>query len=337
MKAGAGNLHGLPVFFWGHRVVGDDSLSCHLKAIFLATDCQMMKLIPYLVLAAFLVTLSGCSSVQSFPERVRAGETVAIAAGWKHYFSRGNIAVTITPEAGVPLILRPEDIRASINLYPDPLSSLVLSQGTGSDVSLFSKSYGDVINGGFTGGDRDWWQTTVFVNIPPSTPVGNAVLTISNPEGESVSVTVNVVGSGGMPALFDAALLGPMNDIHLTTLERVDHYVVSFDGSVVPYAVQLDLSYSNLSGYVINPKGDIKNISWADNAGRYRVILSPANQRGFRVLSDLKFYVAVTSGTRGLASVTTVPDSLLAFDRNGNPVTGISANVVLVKGVAGLN
>ncbi len=296
-----------------------------------------MKSILYFVLAGFMLLFWGCSGVQTFPVKARAGETVAIAAGWKQYFSRDNITATITPATGAPIVLAPSDVRGSINLYPDPLSSIVLSRRTGADVSPYSKSYSDVINFGFTGTDPDWWQTAVFVNIPPSTPVGSATITLSNPQGESVSVAVDVVGSGGAPAPFNAELLGPMNNDNFTALERVDHYVVSFVGSAVPYAIELDLDYVNLTGYVTNPRSDVKNIAWTDTGGNFRVIMTPADPQGFQVMNDLKFYVAVTSGTRGLASLTVVPGSLRAFDRNGNPVMGMSANVVLVDGAAGLN
>ena len=295
-----------------------------------------MKLISYSILAGMMLFIVGCAGVNSFPSRVLAGETVAIAAGWRQDFSRSNITATITPSSGSPVVLSPTDIRASINLYPDPLSSVVLSQRTGSDISKFSKTYADAISFGFTGEDKDWWQTTVFVDIPPSIPVGNAIITITSSQGDSVSAAIDVVGSGGAPETFDAQMLGSLNEDQLTSLERVDHYVVNFTGTVIPYAIQMDLSYSDLSGYVTNSKGDIKNVSWVDNGTGFRVIVSPAGQQGFQTMDDLKFYIAVTSGTKGLASLAAVPGGLLAFDRAGNPVSGLSASISLVGGAAGL-
>ena len=45
----------------------------------------------------------------------------------------------------------------------------------------------------------------------------------------------------------------------------------------------------------------------------------------------------LVSGTDGVADVSVVPNSVLAFDETGNMVTGVSAEVSLVRGVAGLN
>jgi hypothetical protein len=298
-----------------------------------------------ILLLALLGLIAGCSGVQTFPNRVAPGETVAVAAGWKQHFSRDNITATITPRGLAPISIPPGDVRASINLYPDPLSSIVLSQSTGSDVSDYSQVYGDLVNINFTGDDRDWWQTVVFVDIPVAgVPTGPADITITNPEGESIAAAVQVVDPdpvvGGAAASFNAELAGPLDNTHLASLERIDHYVVSFSGSVLPYALQIDLDYSaDMTGYVVNPKGALKNVSWTDNGGTYRVLLMPSNQQQhFRTMNDFKFYVAIVAGTEGVADLSVRPGSVLAFDQDGAPVTGgVNASVVLVRGAAGLN
>lgn len=302
-----------------------------------------MKLLTLLL--AMVGLFAGCSGVQTFPNRVAPGETVAVAAGWKHHFSRDNITATITPQGLAPLAIAPGDVRASINLYPDPLSSIALSQQTGADISAFSHLYGDLVNTNFTGDDKDWWQTAVFVNIPAAgVPTGPADITISNPEGESVIIAVQVVDPdpvvGGTADSFNAELAGPLTDMHLTSLERIDHYVVSFTGTVVPYALQIDLDYStDMTAYVVNPKGAMKNVSWSDNGGTYRVLLMPSNQQqNFQTMNDLKFYVAIAAGTEGVADLSVTPGSVLAFDQNGDSVPGgVNASVDLVRGAAGLN
>jgi len=300
---------------------------------------------PWIFLFVLFGLIAGCSGVQTFPNRVAPGETVAVAAGWKQHFSRDNITARITPQGLATITIPPGNVRASINLYPDPLSSIALSQHTGGDISAFSQLYGDLVNLSFTGDDKDWWQTAVFVDIPVAgVPTGPANITITNPQGESVTAAVQVVDPdpvvGGTADSFNAELAGPLNDTHLTSLERIDHYVVTFSGSVVPYALQIDLDYSSdMTGYVVNPEGTLKNVSWSDSGGTYRVLLMPSNQQqNFQTMNDLKFYVAIAAGTEGVADLSVKPGSVLAFDQNGDPVTaGVNPSVALVRGAAGLN
>ena len=288
--------------------------------------------------------VAGCSGVKTFPNRVAPGETVAVSAGWKHQFSRGNISVTITPEGQSAIVIPPGNVRASINVYPDPLSSIAISHRTGSDVSAFSASYALTVNF-LTGNDADWWQNVIFVDVPADAgiPAGLADITVSNPEGETASATVRIVDAdptyGGTADSFDAQFLGPINDVQFTSMERVDHYVVDFSGATLPYAVQLDLSYTDMSGHVVNPSGLSKNVSWRDDTlgGTYRVLLTPVNLQTFPEMKDLKFYVAVLSGSAATVDLSLVPGSLRAFDANGDTVTGVSVNVALVRGAAGLN
>ena len=220
-----------------------------------------------------------------------------------------------------------------------------MSAQTGADVSPFSLLYSGLINANVTGSDEDWWQTTVFVDLPANVPTGGlADITVSTLDGsESVTTTVQVVepdpAFGGSADLFEVELAGVLNDNQLKSLERIDHYVVSFDGSSLPHAVQIDLAYHDLVGHVVNPRGVSKSVLWSDNAGTYRVMVLPADQqRGFHVMTDLKFYVAVMAGAAGVANLSVIPGSVRAFDQNGAPVEDeISASVVLVRGAAGLN
>jgi hypothetical protein len=303
-----------------------------------------MKRLHFLSIFGLTFLILGCAGVETYPNRVAPGETVSVGAGWKKHFSRDNITVTITPQGQAPIALPSSAVRASINLYPDPLSSIVLSQNTGTDISDFSLLYGDLVNTNFTGDDRDWWQTAVFIDLPTGLPTGiPADITISNSEGESVTTTVDLVDPdpvlGGTPDVFLTEAAGPLTRTHLASLERVDHYVVSLNSSVIPHALQIDLAQQgDLVGYVINPKGDVKSLTWNDNAGVLRVVLLPTRvQTGFQTMNDLKFYVAIVAGTDGVADLSEVPSSLHAFDQNGTSVAGVTATISRVRGVAGLN
>lgn len=275
-----------------------------------------------------LGVLSGCAGTRTFHEAARAGDTVALAAGWKQDFKRSNLTVTITPSSGAPVVYGPNDpaVRAVVNLYPDPVSSLVVSIETAQDLTPYARTYGNFITDNYTGGDKDWWQAAVFIDLPTTLPTGTATISISNPAGETASSTVEIVSGTGTPNTFRATG-GPLNNNQLASMERVGHYTISFTGSTIPFAIQLDLAHDpdvDHGGagraYVVNPRGDLKNTAWKDDGVNLRVILTPAKGTVLGNMKDFKYYVA--GGITGLQVV-----SVKAFDINGNPVTGVTAGV----------
>lgn len=300
-------------------------------------ECDMsafFKLVTSLVAALIVI---GCSGTQTFPNSARAGDTVALAVGYKH-FTAENMTVTITPTVGPQVVYSPgsTSIRSIVNLYADPLSSLIVSDESNTDVTPFARTYSGQIKTNFTGGSKEFWQTVVFVDLPPALATGMATVDISSTQGESASVDLDVISGTGAPEQFIPELLnGPMNGNHLISLARVDHYEIDFTGSTVPYAIQLDLDYTTLIGHLVNPRGDLKNLSWNDTGTGYKVIItSPSNP--VSNIQDFKFYVAIAFGTVSGTTLSIVPGSMQAFDQNGNPVTGVNATVTLVEGVAGL-
>lgn len=279
----------------------------------------------FILMAGFL---GGCVGAKTFHEVARAGDTVAVAAGWKKKFSRDNIAVTITPSSGSPVVYGPGNpaVRAVINLYPDPVSSIVVSTETGQDLTPYAQTFGSLIGSTYSNGDKDWWQTTVFIDLPAALPVGPAIIDISGSGGESASSSVDIVSGSGMPNSF-LTDVGPLNQNQIESLERVNHYTISFTGSTVPFAIQVDFSHSpdvdhggSGRAYVINPRGDIKNVTWSDTGASMRVILAPANGKVLSAMTDYKFYVA-----GGISNLSVV--SVKAVDINGNPVAGVTGSI----------
>ncbi|MDH5648107.1 MAG: hypothetical protein OEY67_00510 [Gammaproteobacteria bacterium] len=277
--------------------------------------------------------LSACAGVKTFPSTVRAGDTVVVAAGWKHHFAANNITVTITPSVGVPVVYSPGSpaIRGVINLYPDPVSSIIVSQQISQDLTNSAQVYAQLVSSNFTGNDKDWWQTTVYVDLPATLPVGTANIEISNPQGEVASSDVLVVDGVGSPEDFEAELSGPLTQNQLASLARVNSYEVNFSGSVVPYAIQVKLQHTSVFAHVVNPRGDIKNVAWRDNAGVADIIITPAKLQALSNLDEFKIYVVADQGFQ-------IPDSLSilsieAFDINGNPIPGINATLDYRKGV----
>lgn len=283
-----------------------------------------------LCLATLLVmNLTGCAGIQSFPNSARAGDTTAIAAGWKQDFSRDKITVTITPSVGSQIVLPPGDpaIRAVVNFYPDPLSSILVSAETGQDITPYAREYANMVNTIFTNGDSDWWQTTVFLDLPTSLPTGTTAVDISSTSGETHSSTLDIVPGTGQADPLVAELNGPLTAVQLASLERVSHYSIAISGTVIPHALQLDLSHDPTQAvggsgavFVVNPKGEVKNINWHDDGNSLRVLLTPASMQSLGDWKDFKFYVA--GGVTGLQV-----SSVVAVDMNGNTITGISASV----------
>jgi hypothetical protein len=283
------------------------------------------------VLLLFMSSLIviGCAGTRSFNEYARAGDTVAIPTGWKQHFSPDNITVTITPSTGVPVVYQPADpaIKGVVNVPIDPLSSMVVSRETDIDQTPHARTYSSVIQSNFTGNDKDWWQTVVFLDLPQSLPLGQTRIDIENTDGEWSTARVEIIDGIGQPHTFSAEMLGPMTATQRQSLLRVANYTVSFSGLELPQSIQLDMSHDpdiHHGGvghaHVVNPIGYIKNAAWSDDGFTTRVLLTPAREASIKSLTDYKFYVA--GGLENLAI-----KGLRAFDSAGFPVSGISASI----------
>lgn len=297
------------------------------------------KLINLLILFLFGILASGCSGVRTFHEYARAGDTVALAAGWMHNFDRNNITVTFTPDAGTPVTYQPGDyrIRAAVNLYPDPLSSLIISGKTGLELSTTIAPMIASANN-FTSQDPDWWQTTVILDVPSSLPVGNVSIGITNPEGEAVASALEIIPGIGTQALFatpGGGLGGEfrLSNPHFDAMARVTHYTVSFSTTgEVPYAIEVALTHDPdvLNGgegiaFISNPRSEVKNILWSDDGYNTRVLMTAQitpTQITPNIIENFKFYVA-----GDVRNVQIPLGNVVAYDKNGIVVTGVTASI----------
>ena len=288
------------------------------------------------MLSVFLI--AGCAGTQTFNQYAKSGETVAIATGYQPDWSRDNISVWVQEQGGTYVQYPANDprIRAVVNFYPDPLSSLVVSNRTEQDVTPFAEGYGNALNNGFTSGDRDWYQTVVFFDLPDPMNFGTADLYIEEVANTNnfVETTLEIVGTGGSPHSFGTNAGGPLQRVHMAALERASHYAVTLsDSGTVPYAVQMDFTHDTGVGkaYVVEPISGVKNISWTDDGSTLRVVILPAEETSVRTIDDFKFYVA--GGVTNLA-----PISTQAFNIDGVTVTGVSPtvtphNIVIADGL----
>lgn len=277
------------------------------------------------------LAITGCGGSKTFNDYARAGDTVAVPGGFVQNFQRGNISVEILQGSGGPrstLVATYNAgnpaIRASVNLYPDPISSLVVSRETGIEFTDFANTYHSTITNNFTGGDKDWYQTTVFVDLPTTLITGDHVVRIKNTQGESFQALVVIVDGIGTPSTFSAngANLG---NKHIAGISRLPHFIVGFNGSTIPHAIEITLAHdpdSTAGGtgkaYAVNPIGYKKNIAWTDDGTVMKAILTPTTNTTPDNIIDYKFYV--TGAVNNL-----IVSSVSAFDINGNPVPNVQA------------
>lgn len=293
------------------------------------------------LVSALIFSMLGCTGMQPFTTAARPGETVALGLGWRHDLTRDNLTVTITAADTSEFIYSPGDpaIRAVINNYPDPISNLRVGYETGQDIVGAEQIWGILIEGNITGGDRDWSQKFVLLDLPSTITSGAATVKVSialNGGGTENVVQQNIEILGGVGISPQNAFFNQegfaVSAGSLQALERANHYTITFSGATLPYAIQLDLTHdpdldSNPPGvgraYVANAGGDVKNISWTDDGENMRVVLTPRRDQSITGWNDFKFYVAGEITGLGVT-----PTSVLAFDSNGGPILGMKTPTV---------
>jgi len=218
-------------------------------------------------------------------------------------------------------------------MYPDPLSRLIIERETGTfadDGYLFSVFMENTV----TGPDKDFSQKVLMMDLPTNIGDGPATVSFSSTGGETLlSQTVEILpGDPVSRNEFQVQEgLTPMLGEQLDLGERVPHYKVSFTGSPVPHAIQIDLKHDpdqSLGGtgnpYVVSPRGtDIKSALWHDDGNNLRVILMPTGAPITDIV-NFKFYVA--GGLQNLD----IDDPLLsvsAYDIDGGTIEDISASI----------
>jgi len=278
----------------------------------------------------FVAITTSCAGTRTFHEYARAGDTVALGAGWKHNFDKNNITVTFTPDSGGSITYLQGDsaIRGSINMYPDPLSGLVTSYVTGINQTSNALSNSIFLNTA-TGFDPDWWQTVVFLDIPTSMPVGNVTIDIVNPQGETVSSTFEVIPGAGQVNSFSTDI-APLGNDQFDSLARIPHQIVEFSAvQEVPYAIEVTFTHdpdmdNGGSGkvFVSNPRSESKNMLWYDDGLSTKVILIKDHQTGNESpnLKHFKFYIV--GGVNNIQV-----SSIAAYDENGADVQGVTASL----------
>lgn len=279
-------------------------------------------------LVGLLLFITGCTGQNSFSDYARAGDTVALAVGWKTNFNKKNITVTITPSVGADIVIPANDpaIRASVNMYIDPVSSAVVSREVGKDQTFQAGLYGGLING-ITTDDNDWYQTTVLLDLPSTLPTGLTSITIANSQGETATSTLEIIPGTGTPHGFVANSGTAINPLMFTSLQRTTNYAVTFDSATLPYAIEVVLLHDadeanggTGTALAINHLGVKKNLAWNDDGTSMTAILTPATDNAIGHMNDFKFYVAGKIQNLSISSIQ-------GYDINGVSVDGVTGTV----------
>lgn len=297
-------------------------------------------------LLTVVVLTVGCTGTQTFTTAARPGETVALAVGWQEHLQRQNMTVTITGANGASTIYPPNDtrVRGVVNLYPDPVSKVIVGSQTGQSLGVNAINNANQITGSIAGstggthGDSDWWQTTILLDLPTAIATGQATISIADSAGAVIkTAAVEVLSGASVSNQFNvyANESGGTIDVlglypkMLKSMERADHYIVTintyFDANgneVVPYSIQAEFTHTAGVGkpWVVNPRGDLKSVAWSDNGTALKVIVTPVNGNTVIAGIDQKFYIA--GGITGLTLT-----SFKAFDVNGNLMAGITPSI----------
>lgn len=281
-----------------------------------------MKTVGLMVLVTMSFGLAGCTATKSFTTAARAGDTVALAVGWNVNVTRANLGATVTANGGgvVPYASGNPNIRAVVNMYPDPMSRLVVGTETNQSLGVNANVHGAQLNS-WNLEDKDLAQTMVFLNLPTGIATGPATIQLTasgSPLGAPFSV--EVLSGVGSANTFDGT--GSLSAEQLATLERASGSVVSFTtGSTVPYSISLEVAHTpGGTPWVVNTRGDVKNVSWSDNGSAMKVILSPVNGQALSQMIHFKFFIS--GGVTGFGA-----PAVKAYDVNGNVISGVQATI----------
>lgn len=296
----------------------------------------MNKLQLLLVLVGYLIV--GCSTTETFHHIARAGDTVALPVGNVEGVTRSNLQVTFTPQVGGPIVFLPGEpvsnpvVRAVVNLYPDPVSKLVVGSETNQSMGVNASLFGSVLENSLANFEKDWWNTVVFLDLPDTLPTGTTTIDLLANTQSLNQASIDIIAPSGSPNPFNTNEGGPLSSDHIQSMERADHYVLDFTtASSIPYAIEVNLIHDPIvdnggSGrpHVINPRGDITNIMWKDDGTSMKIILMPAKLATLGRMQYFKIFVA--GDIFNLQEIST-----MAYDINGAVVNNVTTSVTLVN------
>lgn len=284
------------------------------------------SIIGRIFLLMIAISVVSCGSLRTFHDYARAGDTIAVPVGMQSGFSKDNITVTITPASGSQIVIPATDpsIRAVINFYPDPISNMIISREIDEDITPSARTYAST-TGFMANNDKDWYQTTVFLDLPQTLAIGLTQIDVSNGTITDSS-TLDIISGTGVAntfsADFSAGLL--LDDNMLDSLSRSSHSTVNITSTVIPNAVEITFTHDpdvTVGGtgkaFIVNPLGYRKNLHWSDDGINLKIIIMESKDGIIDDMNDYKFYVTGTVSNLQQGSIT-------GYDINGNPLPGVA-------------
>lgn len=288
-----------------------------------------MAMFKFINIILMSVIVCACSGIQTYPNVAMPGETVSIGMGWQKQFKRSNTTVTIIPSNGIPVVYLPNDpaIRAIFNMYPDPVSNLVVGNAMQDNINFNSGySYGSLISNNFTNGDMDWWQTVAFIDLPINIPAGEAEIQLTNSQGDTATSIVQIIDGTGTGDIFNVEANGPLDQMQLDSLERAPNFEVSIQAQSIPYALEFSFTHAG-NVYIVNPTSN-KNVMWSDDGSVLKVFVVPSTSSPLTNIHDFKFYISGITAVEWVQAIQPlILDTFKAFDIDGHPISGVTVNV----------
>lgn len=300
-------------------------------------NIQYKNILSLAILFAFLLGISGCTGLQTFTNAARAGDTISIiynvGDGGTRNSSRDNTTIVIVDSAGTTTKYYPGDtnVKAILNLYPDPASYVVVGTESMQNFRTSEQSIGNTNAHIGAGGNKDWFQTVAYFDLPTNMALGEATVT-AVVDGNSASSTVEILAGTGVPQSFEGypytSTAPPLDRFQSFERSPFTSVVIRGPDQATVNTVQaLDIKFTHDPdidnggqgrAHIANPRGDITSINWKDNGTLLHVVITPTNEQFVNTYSNIKFYI--TGGITGLAI-----QSITAVDINGTPVPGITA------------
>jgi len=299
-----------------------------------------------LLVLVFIIALTNCVALQSFPNIVRAGDTVTLAVGSVDGLDRSNITVTYfadsDPGVGIPLTA---NVRSVFRIYPDKTSlSYWRNDSPTSSMSTVPSWSG-----------HGPWQSVVAVDTPIDLPSGTGYVKVSFGSGviipnnstsvENINIAMEVLAAldssplvGGphtfeyKAATFETSVIGDLVELEFAkqavvrTVKLSGAYFAT-GGNIAVSAAEYILNIpvldntgtdiSDLVGdsavrVVLDDKREYLtnqvNLNWSRNGSQIKVIItSPALSQ---ILSRIRFSVIVRDNISDVYLQATISDSI---------------------------
>lgn len=276
--------------------------------------------------------LAGCTSVNTFPNIARPGDTISFMVGGSAQARKENVSVTLTDSAGQSFDLQALGlVRSVFNLRAD-------GRAVGQHYSPYLDSY---ISWAF---GHEPLQTVMVTDLPANAAPGSATLTVTlngiadNSSGTGAgpfTVSLEIIPGSGSPEQFLHPTLGATPPVDFAQLETAPNaqitfgtgntligaasLVIDFDETVVnPADLNLYVPESTVRGSSTDPGTFGKTqrmVYWhQDGQKLYVDIIAP---QGIDP-RYLQFYVVHPPGLAGSPAFTIL--SAQVYGTDGNPI-----------------